>query len=117
MMPLPEIFALGILAYLLYKLIFNFFVPIFKTTKQVRQQFRNMRDSMNGNPPGGFQSGTKGPDPHRQNGTSKGPSSGEASTGNTSTSRAGAGPNAGKSDQHPSFDSIGEYIDFEEIKK
>ncbi|MDP4149219.1 MAG: hypothetical protein Q8927_17650 [Bacteroidota bacterium] len=105
MMPLPEIFALGILAYLVYRLIFNFFVPIFKTTRQVRQQFRHMRDSMNGNPPN-----------HRPNGThsASGPSSGKASSGSPG---AGNQRNAGKSDQHPSFDSIGEYIDFEEIKK
>jgi hypothetical protein len=117
MMPLPEIFALGILAYLLYKLIFNFFVPIFKTTRQVRQQFRNMRDAMNGNPPGGFQSGAKGPDPHGQNGSAgptTGPSSGKTSSGSPG---AGTGRHAGKPDQHPSFDSIGEYIDFEEVKK
>jgi hypothetical protein len=82
----------------------------------VRQQFRNMRDAMNGNPPGGFQSGAKGSDAHRQNGTSTGPSTGP-SKGKTSPGTTGSGRNAAKSDQHPSFDSIGEYIDFEEIKK
>ena len=42
-----EIFAL----YLLYKLIFDFIIPVAKTTKQVKKQFSDMsaqmRDKMN----------------------------------------------------------------------
>jgi uncharacterized protein DUF4834 len=108
MMPLSEIFALGLLAYLLYRLIFNFFVPIFKTTKQVRQQFRNMRDAMNGQQPGDSQNTSGRQGAHRQNGSATGPSATKTSATKSSS---------GKPDPHPSFDSIGEYIDFEEVKK
>jgi hypothetical protein len=42
-----ELFAL----YLLYKLIFDFIIPVYKTTKQVKKQFNQMsaqmRDKMN----------------------------------------------------------------------
>jgi hypothetical protein len=34
------------LAYLLYRLIFNFIIPIYKTTRQVKRSFRNMQDQM-----------------------------------------------------------------------
>jgi hypothetical protein len=46
MMPLSEIFFLVIVFYLLYQFVFNFLVPVFRTTRHVRQQFRNMRDGM-----------------------------------------------------------------------
>jgi hypothetical protein len=36
------------LAYLAYQLIFNFVLPIYRTTKQVRRGFRDMQDRMNG---------------------------------------------------------------------
>ncbi len=45
MMPLSEIFFLAIVLYLLYRFIFNFLVPVARTTRQVRQQFRNMQDA------------------------------------------------------------------------
>jgi len=48
MMPLSEILFLVIVFYLLYKFVFNFLVPVFRTTRHVRQQFRNMRDGMGG---------------------------------------------------------------------
>ncbi len=51
MIPLSRLFFLGIVFYLLYRFVFNFLVPVFRTTKQVRQQFRNMQDQANqGNP-------------------------------------------------------------------
>lgn len=34
------------LVYLLYRLIFHFIIPIYKTTKQVKKSFRNMQDQM-----------------------------------------------------------------------
>jgi len=46
MMPLSEILFLVIIFYLLYQFVFNFLVPVFRTTRHVRQQFRNMRDGM-----------------------------------------------------------------------
>lgn len=42
---LAEIFLLVITFYLLYRFVFNFLLPIFKTTRHVRQQFRNMQDA------------------------------------------------------------------------
>ncbi|HEV9034969.1 MAG TPA: hypothetical protein VGQ51_00060 [Puia sp.] len=42
---LAEIFLLVIVFYLLYRFVFNFLLPIVKTTRHVRQQFRNMQDS------------------------------------------------------------------------
>jgi hypothetical protein len=34
------------LAYLLYRLIFNFIIPIYRTTRQVKKSFRTMQDQM-----------------------------------------------------------------------
>jgi len=45
MMPLSEIFFLAIVLYLLYRFIFGFLVPVVRTTRHVRQQFRNMQES------------------------------------------------------------------------
>jgi hypothetical protein len=44
---MARIFFLGIVFYLLYRLVFELIVPVFKTTKTVRNQFRNMQDQMN----------------------------------------------------------------------
>ena len=35
------------LCYLLYRLIFNFIVPIYRTTKKVRRGFKDMQEKMN----------------------------------------------------------------------
>ena len=48
MMPLSEIFFLGIVLYLLYRFVFNFLLPVVRTTRQVRRQFMNMQDTMQG---------------------------------------------------------------------
>ena len=45
-MALSELFFLVIVFYLLYQFVFNFLVPVLRTTRHVRQQFRNMRDGM-----------------------------------------------------------------------
>jgi hypothetical protein len=44
MMPLSEICFLAIVLYLLYRFVFNFLLPVVRTTRQVRQQFRNMQE-------------------------------------------------------------------------
>jgi len=51
-MALSEIFFLAIVFYLLYRFVFNFLVPVARTTRQVRQQFRNMQESMQQQPQG-----------------------------------------------------------------
>jgi hypothetical protein len=43
---MADIFLIAIALYVLYKLVFNFIVPVYKTTTQVKQQFRNMHDNM-----------------------------------------------------------------------
>lgn len=45
---LAEIFLLVITFYLLYRFVFNFLVPVIRTTRHVKQQFRNMHDAMGG---------------------------------------------------------------------
>lgn len=47
MRALPEIFFFAIVFYILYRFIFNFVVPIARTTRQVKQQFRNMQETHN----------------------------------------------------------------------
>ncbi|HEY6901162.1 MAG TPA: hypothetical protein VI233_10985 [Puia sp.] len=37
---------MAIVLYLLYRFIFNFLLPVVRTTRQVRQQFRNMQENM-----------------------------------------------------------------------
>ena len=36
----------GFLVYLAYRLIFNFIIPIYKTTRQVKKSFRDMQEQM-----------------------------------------------------------------------
>ena len=47
-MALSEIFFLAIVFYLLYRFVFNFIVPVARTTRHVRQQFRNMQEQQGG---------------------------------------------------------------------
>jgi hypothetical protein len=47
MMPLSEIFLLAIVFYLLYRFVFHFLLPIVRTTRHVREQFRNMQGGPN----------------------------------------------------------------------
>ena len=82
MMPLSEIFFLGIVLYLLYRFVFNFFLPIFRTTRHVRQQFRNMQ---------GGQQDANGYTQQRE-------------------------PQPKKQEPTMSKNTMGEYIDFEEVK-
>jgi hypothetical protein len=38
----------GFLAYMLYRLIFHFIIPIVRTTRRVKRSFRQMQEQMNG---------------------------------------------------------------------
>lgn len=42
-----KILFYGFLMYLLYQLVFNFIIPVYKTTKQVKKGFREMHEKMN----------------------------------------------------------------------
>jgi hypothetical protein len=86
MMPLSEILFLAIVLYLLYRFIFNFLLPVVRTTRQVRQQFRNMQEGMGTNQP--FNTGEQT----------------RFNAGEQKQERPSAKPPAG------------DYIDFEEIK-
>lgn len=39
------------LAYLLFQLVFNFIIPVYKTTRKVRQTFRHMHEQMDSRQP------------------------------------------------------------------
>jgi hypothetical protein len=45
---MARIFFLAIVFYLLYKLVFDLIVPVYKTTRQVRQQFNDMQGTGQG---------------------------------------------------------------------
>jgi lipopolysaccharide export LptBFGC system permease protein LptF len=100
---LPEIFFFAIVFYILYRFIFNFVVPIARTTRQVKQQFRNMQE-MHQQQQGHFQDAYG---PYTGQTGSFGGHRGEpqASTSTRHGQPGSAGTNKG-----------GEYIDFEEIK-
>ena len=96
MRALPEIFFFAIVFYVLYRFIFNFVVPVARTTRQVRQQFRNMQEM--------HQQAQEG-----QEGYGQGYAQGQPGYGQ--------GPQASTRQQKPaSNNKAGEYIDFEEIK-
>jgi hypothetical protein len=42
-----KILFYGFLIYLLYQLVSNFIIPVYRTTKQVKKGFREMHDKMN----------------------------------------------------------------------
>jgi hypothetical protein len=82
-----NIFVLFLLGYLLYRFIAGFLVPVFRTTRQMRQQF------------------------HDVNGRSNNPAGHPPNPGST------PGGNNGKPAEPKTGSSpVGEYIDFEEIK-
>jgi hypothetical protein len=39
---------LAFIAYLVFRLVFDFIIPIYRTTKRVRKSFRDMQEHMNG---------------------------------------------------------------------
>lgn len=72
----------GFIAYLVYRLVTDFVIPIYKTAKQVKQKFREMNEQMQG----------------------KGPKPGPASQNTDATP------------QKKKAGTVGDYIDFEEVK-
>ena len=91
-----NVFFLAILFYLLYRFITGFLIPVFRTTKHVRQQFSQMNGQQMNTPPG---SGTTGP------------------AGGSQASPHNAAPKRSRAGRHPNTSKVGEYIDFEEIKE
>jgi len=109
MRALPEIFFFAIVFYILYRFIFNFVVPIARTTRQVKQQFRNMQE-MHQQQQGHFQDAYgpfngQGGSFNGQNGSFNGQAGGAQASASTRQQQQG-----------PSTSKGGEYIDFEEIK-
>jgi hypothetical protein len=43
---MARVFFLSIVFYLVYRLIFDLIVPVYKTTKQVKRQFNDMHEHM-----------------------------------------------------------------------
>jgi hypothetical protein len=78
---MADIFLIAIAFYVLYKLVFDFIVPVYKTTTEVKQQFSKMHDHVR------QQANNFQPQPE--------PPPKKEEAGN----------------------SIGEYIDFEEVKE
>jgi len=95
-MPLSEILFLAIVLYLLYRFVFNFLLPVVKTTRQVREQFKNMQEGNGHNAGGGYNTG------------------GNYNTG--SNYNAGPQQPGQQQQQKPKQPPAGEYIDFEEVK-
>jgi len=70
------------LAYLLFRLVFNFVIPIYRTTKRVKKTFRKMKEQMN----------------HQGNGYATQPQPEKKAASNKKS-------------------TLGDYIDFEEVKE
>lgn len=104
MRALPEIFFFAIVFYVLYRFIFNFVVPIARTTRQVRQQFRNMQDL--------HEQAQGGQNGYGQSGQGQAAGYGQGQPGYGQGDQAGAGAQQRK----PNSGKVGEYIDFEEVK-
>ena len=43
---MADILFIALAFYVVYKLVFDFVVPVYKTTTHVKQQFKNMHDNM-----------------------------------------------------------------------
>jgi hypothetical protein len=43
-----SLFIYALLAYLLYRLVFGFIIPVVRTTRRVKKSFRDMHERMNG---------------------------------------------------------------------
>lgn len=46
-MSVLSIIFYAFLLYLLYRLVFNFIIPVYRTTRQVKRSFREMHERMN----------------------------------------------------------------------
>jgi hypothetical protein len=97
MMPLADILFLAIVVYLLYRFVFNFLLPVFRATRQVREQFRNMQGPAND--VGGSSQRPFSADPSRP--------------GQVDSAGGRPGQAANKRSSKPPAE---DYIDFEEIK-
>lgn len=60
-----KILFYGFLLYLLYRLVFHFIIPVYRTTKQVKKSFREMQEQMN------RQNGSQTTDNYQQSSTKK----------------------------------------------
>jgi hypothetical protein len=83
-----NVFVLAILFYLLYRFIGGFLIPLFRTTRHMRQQFHNVNNPATGQDTANGSNGTS-------NGTSQADQSGAPKSGSA---------------------KVGEYIDFEDVK-
>ena len=92
-----SVFVEIILVYLLYRFIAGFLIPLFRTTYNMRQQFRDM----NSRPPSGGQ-------------TSQ-PRNSSAGSDNHQSRNSSAGSDARSNTPKSTAPKTGEYIDFEEI--
>ena len=91
-----NVIFLAILFYLLYRFITGFLIPVFRTTRHVREQFSQMKGQQMNNQPGA--------DANRQ-------------TGATGTSTQNTADDKSRRNRRPNTSKVGEYIDFEEIKE
>ena len=91
-----NVIFLAILFYLLYRFITGFLIPVFRTTRQVREQFSQMKGQQMNNQPG---SGTNG------------------NSGGAGATTQNAAPKGSRANRRPNTSKVGEYIDFEEVKE
>jgi hypothetical protein len=91
-----NVIFLAILFYLLYRFITGFLIPVFRTTRHVRERFSQMKGQQMNNPPGA--------DANRQ-------------AGGPGTSTQNTGHDQSRRNRRPNTSKVGEYIDFEDVKK
>ena len=92
-----NVIFLAILFYLLYRFVTGLLIPVFRTTRQVREQFSQMKGQQMNNQPG---SGATG------------------NSGGAGASTQNAAPKGGsRANRRPNTAKVGEYIDFEEVKE
>jgi hypothetical protein len=91
-----NVIFLAILFYLLYRFITGFLIPVFRTTRRMRDQFNQMKGGPMNNQPGpGATGNSRGAGASTQN----------------------AGPKGSRANRRPNTAKVGEYIDFEEVKE
>ena len=62
-----KILFFAFLLYLLYRLVFHFILPIYRTTRQVKKSFREMNERMHRQNQGFQQQSTPSPAPGKEN--------------------------------------------------
>ncbi len=100
-----NIFVLFILGYLLYRFIGGFLIPIFRSTRHMRQQFQNMNKQ-------------PGQDGNHSNSHSQefGGKNAQQRADNPQHSQGFSGQRGQQNSSNAGVPKVGEYIDFEEIK-